>query len=117
MKGYRAMSRTANGPVRSVFADSRNGVNSAHLFSPWGVQRLQFDDTGAGSALEDRTPTTFTKDDALTWSVDEHVLERRVDVFGDHRRATPDLNDLTSNTDGSIYYGDITSNAPLVAGH
>jgi hypothetical protein len=57
------MSRTANGPVRAVFADSRNGVNSAHLFSPWGVQRLQFDDAGSGSALEDRTPLDFTMDE------------------------------------------------------
>jgi (2Fe-2S) ferredoxin len=29
--------------------------------------------------------------------------------------ATPDLDDVTSNTDGSIYYGDISSNDPLVA--
>src|SRR6478736_1601403 len=68
MGGYRAMSTLANGPVRSILVDSRNGINSVHSFSPWGIQRLQFSPTGAGGNLDDRTPATFIADSRLTWT-------------------------------------------------
>ena len=66
--GYKAMTQQANGPVRAVMLDSRGGVTSTHLFSQWGVQRVQFGSDGASSSIEDRTPTGFTVDPLLNWS-------------------------------------------------
>lgn len=57
MGGYRAMTKLATGPFRSMLVDSRNGVSSVHSFSPWGVERLQFDiNAGAVGAIANRTP-------------------------------------------------------------
>ncbi len=114
MGGYRAMSRLANGPVRAVFADSRNDTNSAHYFSQWGVQRQEFDNTGAGGNLEDRTPVGFTRDAAFTWSTATMYSSTGSPYTAIIASATPDLNDLASDALGSIYYGDIESNDPLV---
>lgn len=113
MGGYRSMSRLANGPVRSVYVDSRNDINSVHVFSPWGVQRLEFDNTGSGGNLEDRTPAGFTKDDLLTWSVTSMFSSTGSAYSAIIASATPDVNDISSSQQGNIYYGDITSNAPL----
>src|SRR5690606_36369781 len=66
--GYRAMTRTADGPVRSLLVDSRGGVNSLHSFSQWEVRRLEFDDNGSGGSLEDRTPGSYIIDPRNTWS-------------------------------------------------
>jgi hypothetical protein len=114
MGGYRAMSRLANGPVRAAYADARNDVNSAHFFSPWGVQRQQFDANGAGGDLEDRTPVGFTKNDALTWSVTSMYSATGSPYTAIIACATPDINDIAGTTQGSIYYGDISTNDALV---
>lgn len=67
MGGYKSMTQLANGPVRSLFQDSRSGVNSTHLFSQWGVQRVQFSYDGNGLDIEDRTPAGFAVDPLLNW--------------------------------------------------
>lgn len=112
--GYRSMSRLANGPVRAVFADSRNGVNSAHFFSQWGVQRLQFANDGSGGDLEDRSPAGFTADPTLTWSATSMYSSTGSTYSALIAAATPDVNDMTSDAAGGIYYGDISTNDPLV---
>lgn len=66
--GYRSMTQHANGPVRAVMMDSRGGVNSTHLFSQWGIQRVQFANDGSSGNIEDRTPVGFTVDPLLNWS-------------------------------------------------
>lgn len=105
MGGYRAMSRLALGPVRSLMVDSRNGINSAHYFSEWGVQRQQFSADGAGGGLENRTPASFVRNDLLTWS---HAILSS-STGGNYSAliaaATPDLLDISSDTSGGVYTG------------
>lgn len=113
MGGYRASSLTANGPVRSVLADSRNGIVSNHYFSPWGVQRQQLSTGGAGGDLEDRTPFGFQYNANLTWSHDTMYSSTGGAYSALIAAATPDVNDISSDTAGMVYTGDISSNAPM----
>lgn len=112
--GYRAMSRLALGPVRSLMVDSRNGINTAHYFSEWGVQRQQFSNDGAGGGLENRTPASFVRNDVLTWS---HAILSS-STGGNYSAllaaATPDLLDISSDTVGNVYTGSMADSAALV---
>ena len=113
--GYRSMTQHANGPVRSVMLDSRGGVNSTHLFSQWGVQRVQFANDGSSGIIEDRTPVGFTVDPMLTWSHSSMYSATGGAYSAILACATPDVLDIASDTAGSIYSGNIASNDTLVA--
>lgn len=113
MGGYRASSLTANGPVRSVLADSRNGILSNHYFSPWGIQRQQLSNGGAGGDLEDRTPFGFQYNASLTWSHDLMYSSTGGAYSAIIAAATPDVNDISSDVAGNIYTGNVASNAPM----
>lgn len=114
MGGYVSMSRLVNAPVRAVMVDSRSGVNSAHLFSQWGVQRIQFASDGSAGVIEDRTPIGFTKDASLTWSHGAMYSSTGSTFSAVIAASSPDLLDIASDTTGYIYAGDIASNDPLV---
>lgn len=113
--GYRAMTQYTNHPVRAVALDSRAGVNSTHLFSQWGVQRVTFDNFGAGTGLEDRTPIGFTPDALLTWSHAAMYSSTGGAYTAIIAASSPDVLDISSDSEGYIYSGDIASNDPLMA--
>ena len=112
--GYRAMTTQVNGPVRSVMMDSRSGVNSTHLFSQWGVQRVQFDSTGASGSIEDRTPSGFTVNPLLNWSHAAMYSSTGGTYSAIIAASSPDVLDIANDTAGYVYSGDITTNVPLV---
>lgn len=109
MGGYRASSQVANGPVRSVLVDSRNGVISAHFFSPWGIQRQQLSASGSGGSLDDRTPLGFARNDLLTWTHGLMYSQTGGAYTALLAAATPDLDDITSDATGTVYTGDATT--------
>ena len=113
MGGYRAMTQFANGPVRSVMLDSRSGINSTHLFSQWGVQRVQFDITGAAGNIEDRTPSNFTVDPKLNWSHAAMYSSTGGAYSAIIAASTPDVLDISNDTGGGLYAGNIATNDPL----
>lgn len=112
--GYKAMTQQANGPVRAVMLDSRGGVTSTHLFSQWGVQRVQFGSDGASSSIEDRTPTGFTVDPLLNWSYASMYSATGGAYSAIIASSSPDVNDVASDTTGYVYAGNIATNDPLV---
>lgn len=114
MGGYRSMTQHANGPVRAVMMDSRGGVNSTHLFSQWGVQRVQFDVNGASGNIEDRTPTGFTVDPLLNWSHTSMYSSTGGTYSAIIAASSPDVLDIASDQTGYVYAGDISTNDPLV---
>jgi len=111
--GYRAISDQVTGPVRQTYVDSRLSTNSIHTFSPWGIQRLQVDNNGVGGAIYDRTPTGFTKNDNYAWSAASMYSSTGGTYTALIAAATPDLNDISSDTAGGIYAGDITATTAL----
>lgn len=112
--GYRSMTQYANGPVRAVMMDSRGGVNSTHLFSQWGIQRVQFDNNGASGNIEDRTPTGFTVDPLLNWSFGSMYSSTGGTYSAIIAASSPDVNDIASDSTGYVYAGNIATNDPLV---
>lgn len=114
MGGYKAMSRFINHPVRSLMLDSRGGVNSTHAFSPWGVQRVTFDSTGAGVGVEDRTPAGFAYDSNLTWSHASMYSSTGGTYSAVIAASSPDVLSIASDSTGFIYSGDIANNDPLI---
>lgn len=111
--GYRSMSVQANGPVRAVLVDSRNGVNSAHYFSQWGVQRQEFTLSGAGGNLEDRTPQGFVSNPQYHWAHGVMTSSSGGKYSALLAAATPDLDDITSDVAGPLYSGSMSDNLPL----
>ena len=111
MGGYRAVSQIANGPVRSLFVDSRNGINSMHYFSQWGIQRQEFDANGSGSSIADRTPLAFTPDQYLTWTQAAMYSSTGGSYSALLAASAPDLLDLTSDTGGNVYQGDLANDS------
>lgn len=114
--GYRAMSQLVKGPVQSLLVDSRNGINTAHFFSRYGIQRQQFSLSGAGGGIEDRTPLgyyTGAGDPLLTWS---HGI--MTDSLGGSNAvllaaSSPDLADITSDTPGQVFSGNMSDSKRL----
>ena len=114
MGGYKSMTNAANGPVRAVMLDARGGVYSTHLFSQWGVQRVQFASDGSAGAIEDRTPAGFTADANLNWSFDSMYSSTGGVYSAVIASSSPDVLDIASDSTGYIYAGDISTNEPLV---
>lgn len=108
MGGYRAVSQLANGPVRSVLVDSRNGVTAAHYFSQWGVQRQQVGVAGNGGGLEDRTPVSYAANPLNAWSHGLMYSSTGGSYAALLAACTPDLLDITSDVPGALYAGSST---------
>lgn len=113
MGGYTAMVTNVNAPVRAVMLDSRSGVNSTHLFSQWGVQRVQFANDGSGSDIEDRTPLGFTPDPLLNWSFGSMYSSTGGAYSAVIAASSPDVLDIANDAGGYLYAGDIATNDPL----
>jgi len=113
MGGYRAMTQQVNGPVRAVMLDSRGGVNSTHLFSQWGIQRVGFALDGTTGAIEDRTPAGFTADPLLNWSYTSMHSSTGGTFAALIAASSPDVEDVANDDEGYVYAGDITSTDPL----
>lgn len=107
------MTQGANGPIRSMLVDSRNASNSVHSFSPWGVQRLQFSADGAGGGLEDRTPIGFTPNTRYSWTHAVMTSSSGGDYAALLAAATPDVDQIDSDTPGYVYTGDMKTSDVL----
>ena len=113
MGGYKSMTQYANGPVRSVLLDSRSGINSTHLFSQWGIQRVSFDANGNSSNIEDRTPLGFATDPLLNWSHGSMYSSTGGAYSAIIAASSPDVNDIASDNTGYLYAGNIATSEPL----
>lgn len=115
MGGYKVVSNVVKGPIRSIFVDSRNGVNSAHYFSQYGIQRQVFDAVGNGSSVDDRTPVGFTANANFNWSHAPMYSSTGGAYTAILAASTPDVLDIASDSTGGVYTGDITTIDPLSA--
>ena len=111
--GYRSMTNHANAPVRAIALDSRGGVNSTHLFSQWGVQRVQFSNDGSAGNIEDRTPTGFVVDPLLNWSHTSMFSSTGGSYSAIIAASSPDTEDVARDAEGWVYAGNIATNEPL----
>lgn len=107
MGGYRAISQNVIGPVRQIHVDTRTG-NAAHTFSPHGIEKVMFDSNGIGGSLVDRTPSGMTYNANRQWSTAVVYSQTGGSFMGLFAADTQDLQDISSDVAGGIFYGDIT---------
>ena len=115
MGGYRQMTAYTAGPIRSILVDERMGAYTLHTMSQWGVEALQFDPiTGAGGGVGVRTPSGFAINSNYTWQEAALINAGGTPAYL-LTTATPDATDISLDTAGPVYYGDITAiTTPLV---
>lgn len=112
MGGYRAINDVVDAPVRCVLIDSRDGRNRAHLFSPYGVEMVEFDNTGAGAGSIDRTPAGFTPED-YTWQADTLFDAAGSGTVYLVATAAPSMTSIDDETNGNVYYGNVKTSGAL----
>lgn len=112
--GYRAVSNVLRGPVRQLYVDARATYNTAHAFSQWGVEQLQFDNSGALGGVANRTPSSgFDVNANYTWTAGSMFQSGGGGTSLLVAAATPDLESIASDNTGYLYQGAITSTTPL----
>lgn len=115
MGGYQLMSDLVSGPVREVYVDARSTVNTAHCFSPFGIERVVFDAEGNGGGLSIRTPSGFAANVDYTWqssSMFDSGGGGGAYLIG---AAAPDALNIASDVAGPVYYGDLGGTGAFAA--
>lgn len=113
MGGFAAMSTVLAGPARNVFVDSRAGSNTAHVFSPWGVEQLTFDVNGAGAGIVDRTPAGLPFNANYNWQSDAIFNAGGGGNPVMVAASAPDLDSIASDATGGVYSGVVNASAVL----
>lgn len=112
--GYRNISSLFSGVVRGSHGFSRDGLMYVHAGNPNSFERQQFDYTGAGAGLIDRTPAGFTTSDNNIWTLDD-IYDEASSATAIVAHAAQNLTNIDQTTNAPVYYGDITGSAALTA--
>lgn len=112
--GYRNISSSFSGIVRGCHGFSRSGFMYVHGGNPNSLERQQFDYTGAGSGIIDRTPVGFTQSDNNIWTFDD-IYDEGSSGTALVAHAAPNLLAIDSTTNAPVYYGDVTGSSVLTA--
>jgi hypothetical protein len=113
MGGYRAMSSVLTGPIRNVVVHPFATNNLAHVFNSWGVQRLEFDVSGAGGGVIDRTPSGYTYDVNANWQSDAMFNSGGGGGTVLVCAPTSDLDSIASSVNKKVYSGLVNDVAVL----
>ena len=68
--GYRMITDQLQGPIYTSLVWSKSLLNNIFSFHKNGIEMVQVDQDGTGSSVIDRTPSGFTGDAKILWSVD-----------------------------------------------
>lgn len=112
--GYRSLTSELSGISRGLHIYSNE--NNNHVHSGWsdGLDHFDLDMNGNVSGLSNRTPVGFAADANNLWQFDL-LYDGTALSSALLAHAAPNANDISSSTDTPVYYGDVTSGAPLVA--
>lgn len=112
--GYRNIASDFSGIVRGCHGFSQSGFMYVHAGNPNSFERKQFDYTGAGAGIVDRTPGGFTTSDNNMWTIDA-IFDEGSSGTAIVAHAAQNLTNIDQNTAGQVYYGDITGTGALSA--
>lgn len=114
MPGYKSISEDYHGPSRGLMLDVRAGF--LNIFSGYsnGIEVGQFNRSAAGSTPVDRTPAGFTSDSSNLWQMDTMFTTTGSGFSAILAHAAPNLTFIDSSVERPVYYGDITTTAPLI---
>jgi len=113
--GYRGISSTFTERVYGMSSYSQNAVQYVHVGSQSMLQQAQVDSAGILIGLHNRTPAAFPLDANNLWQFDamNNNVSATDTILVAH--AALNLDDISSDTETAIYYGDVTGTAALVA--
>jgi len=106
--GYRVMSEDYDGPSRGLFIDSRDGLINIFSGHADGLEVGQFTSTGFGATPVDITPAGFVTSDDNVWQFAKFATSTGGRLTYLIAHAAPNLAAIDSQTETSVYYGDIT---------
>jgi hypothetical protein len=123
--GFRRISNMMQGPVRKNLTWSRGDLNAIYGFSSSKIEMLLVDENVLGSSIIDRTPSGFTPNANIVWSVDtqyDDAVSSTGTVVLAH--ASQSLSNIDDSTSSKPYLGLASSNgiftqiadAPAVSG-
>lgn len=115
MGGYTSITSSLLEKVYGMSSYTRNNIQYVLMGGAARLEQAQVTSAGVLSALTDRTPVGFVASANNLW---------QLDVFNNNVSATdtvwiahgaPNLADISSSTERSIYYGDVTGAGALTA--
>ena len=119
MAGYRQMLDTATGTVRGINGHPAGGLLYTHLGSQDKLERIIINaTTNVPSGVVDRTPGGFATSADNLWSFTQMYDASASFTAGTTyliAHAAPNAADISSDTTGATYYGDIEGVAALAA--
>lgn len=112
--GYRSMTEAYPGPSRGLFVNL-DGSGFLNIFSGSAdaINVGQFTTAGFGSGITDITPVGFVGSTNNVWQLDSFYNENGGGEISLLAHAAPNLANIGSDVARQVYYGDITSAAPL----
>lgn len=113
--GYRGITSTLTEKVYGMSSYSVNGTQYVHVGSQSMLQQAQVDSAGILIGLHNRTPAGFVLDANNLWQFD--VMNNNVSATATIiiAHAAPNLDDISSDAETDIFYGDMTGTAALTA--
>lgn len=114
MGGYLAIDLGNLEIIRSMFAVESSNALTAYLGRGSSLAFITIDQLGQPGLENDRTPTGFASDPDNTWSMDLFTstlsgLQQYIVAV-----AAPNASDISNETEGIIYYGDVSTNTALI---
>jgi hypothetical protein len=115
IRGYREQLRNVEGIVRALDSFSDDGFSYVHSASGDAIQRYSIQNsTGLNSGLVDRTPAGYAPNPLYNWQFSQmfSVADTTTNIFAS---GTPNAEEISTELETPVYYGDILATAPLVA--
>ena len=113
MGGYRRLTNLLGDVCRGMNVFDQNNETYTHAGTGSLLERFTIDPNGVVSAVIDRTPAAFATSANNMWQFDQ-LTDGTTSTTYLIAHAAPNALDISSNTTGSIYYGDITATSVLV---
>lgn len=112
--GYRGITSHLQEKVYGMTSYSMEGTQYVHVGSSTILEQVQIDSAGILIGLHTRTPAGFSIDVNNLWQFDvlSGVVGNTASLVA---HAAPNLDDISSDTETAIYYGDVTGTAALTA--
>lgn len=105
MGGYRVIQRSLQGIARGMHIHSHNGLTYVHLGTKDGVYRFTINNNnGISSVLTDRGPFSYSSNVNSLWQFDAGYCTVCDDIMI-LAHVAPNLNDITSDANGALYFG------------
>ena len=113
MRGYEELSSNMQGTARALNTFNNEGLTYIHAGTGAGFYRMTIDASGAATPMAPRTPVGYTQDATNNWQIDT-IFNEAGSTTSIFAHPSPNMTDISSETETLIYYGDVLSGAPIV---